>query len=243
MGVVWRATDTVLDREVAVKVLKPEYADDPTFRSRFEAEARHAAALHHHNIASVFDFGELDAERRLRGAAALPGDGAGPRRAALGAAARRRADAAGDRRRPRRAGRRRPRRRARARHRPPRRQAGQPAGDPRRPGQDHRLRHRPGRRRRGADPDRPGHRHPRLPLARSRPRAPRDPGQRHLLPRRGALRVPRRHPPVRRRHPGEYGAGAPARRSAAAARPGARPPARGGHHRAGQGPAASGSPR
>ena len=60
MGVVWRATDTVLDREVAVKVLKPEYADDPTFRSRFEAEARHAAALHHHNIASVFDFGELD---------------------------------------------------------------------------------------------------------------------------------------------------------------------------------------
>ncbi len=60
MGVVWRATDTVLDREVAVKVLKPEYADDPTFRSRFEAEARHAAALHHHNVASVFDFGELE---------------------------------------------------------------------------------------------------------------------------------------------------------------------------------------
>jgi eukaryotic-like serine/threonine-protein kinase len=60
MGEVWRATDTVLDREVAVKVLKPEYADDPTFRSRFEAEARHAAALHHHNVASVFDFGELE---------------------------------------------------------------------------------------------------------------------------------------------------------------------------------------
>src|SRR5687768_18057962 len=60
MGEVWRATDTVLGREVAVKVLKPEYADDPTFRSRFEAEARHAAALHHHNVASVFDFGELD---------------------------------------------------------------------------------------------------------------------------------------------------------------------------------------
>jgi serine/threonine-protein kinase len=60
MGEVWRATDTVLDRRVAVKVLKPEYADDPTFRSRFEAEARHAAALHHHNVASVFDFGELE---------------------------------------------------------------------------------------------------------------------------------------------------------------------------------------
>lgn len=59
MGEVWRATDTVLDRQVAVKVLKPEYADDPSFRSRFEAEARHAAALHHPNVASVFDFGEL----------------------------------------------------------------------------------------------------------------------------------------------------------------------------------------
>ena len=35
MGVVWRATDTRLHREVAVKVLKAEYADDPTFRSRF----------------------------------------------------------------------------------------------------------------------------------------------------------------------------------------------------------------
>ncbi len=59
MGEVWRAEDTVLDREVAVKVLKHEYADDPTFRSRFEAEARHAAALHHPNVASVFDFGEI----------------------------------------------------------------------------------------------------------------------------------------------------------------------------------------
>ncbi len=59
MGEVWRATDLVLDREVAVKVLKHEYADDPSFVARFEAEARHAAALHHQNVASVFDFGEL----------------------------------------------------------------------------------------------------------------------------------------------------------------------------------------
>ncbi|HLN78264.1 MAG TPA: serine/threonine protein kinase [Nocardioidaceae bacterium] len=58
MGEVWRAEDTVLDREVAVKILKQEYADDPTFRTRFAAEARHAAALHHPNVASVFDFGE-----------------------------------------------------------------------------------------------------------------------------------------------------------------------------------------
>ena len=68
MGEVWRATDSVLEREVAVKVLKSEYADDPTFRSRFETEARNAAALHHPNVASVFDFGELPAS----------GDGAPP---------------------------------------------------------------------------------------------------------------------------------------------------------------------
>jgi len=58
MGEVWRATDTVLGREVAVKLLKTEYADDATFRSRFETEARHAAALHHPGIAAVFDVGE-----------------------------------------------------------------------------------------------------------------------------------------------------------------------------------------
>ncbi len=64
MGEVWQATDSVLGREVAVKVLKREYADDPTFRSRFETEARNAAALHHPNVAAVFDFGErLSGER------------------------------------------------------------------------------------------------------------------------------------------------------------------------------------
>lgn len=58
MGEVWRATDTTLGREVAVKLLKAEYADDPAFRQRFEIEARHAAALHHPNVAGVFDVGE-----------------------------------------------------------------------------------------------------------------------------------------------------------------------------------------
>jgi serine/threonine-protein kinase len=60
MGEVWRATDTVLGREVAVKLLKAEYADDPAFRSRFETEARHAASLHHPNVAAVYDFGEAE---------------------------------------------------------------------------------------------------------------------------------------------------------------------------------------
>jgi len=56
MGVVWKSTDTRLDRVVAVKVLKHEYADDATFRTRFETEARHAAALHHPGICGVFDY-------------------------------------------------------------------------------------------------------------------------------------------------------------------------------------------
>ena len=54
MGEVWRATDTALDRPVAIKLLKHEYADDATFRSRFEVEARHAAALVHRGIAAVY---------------------------------------------------------------------------------------------------------------------------------------------------------------------------------------------
>ncbi|PKH38252.1 serine/threonine protein kinase [Nocardioides alpinus] len=57
MGEVWSARDTVLNRPVAVKVLKAEYADDALFRQRFETEARHAASLHHPGIASVFDYG------------------------------------------------------------------------------------------------------------------------------------------------------------------------------------------
>lgn len=59
MGKVWAAHDTVLDREVAVKVLKDEYADDRHFRDRFAAEARHAARLQHPNVAAVLDYGEL----------------------------------------------------------------------------------------------------------------------------------------------------------------------------------------
>jgi len=58
MGEVWRGTDTTLGRQVAVKLLKIEYADDASFRSRFETEARHAASLHHPGVAAVYDFGE-----------------------------------------------------------------------------------------------------------------------------------------------------------------------------------------
>jgi hypothetical protein len=58
MGQVWRATDTALHRQVAVKVLRSEYTGDPSFLDRFRAEAQHAASLSHPNIAAVFDYGE-----------------------------------------------------------------------------------------------------------------------------------------------------------------------------------------
>ncbi len=61
MGQVWRATDLLLHRPVAVKVLRSEYTGDPTFLARFRAEAQHAAALSHPNIAAVYDYGETTA--------------------------------------------------------------------------------------------------------------------------------------------------------------------------------------
>ena len=61
MATVWRATDEVLGREVAVKVLSPQLAD-PGFLARFEREARHAAALSHPGLVTVFDSGMDGAE-------------------------------------------------------------------------------------------------------------------------------------------------------------------------------------
>jgi tRNA A-37 threonylcarbamoyl transferase component Bud32 len=60
MGEVWAATDTVLDRPVAVKLLNPGLSQESDFVERFRAEARHTAALQHPNIATVFDYGEDD---------------------------------------------------------------------------------------------------------------------------------------------------------------------------------------
>ncbi len=57
MATVWRARDEVLGREVAVKVLSPQYAADPGFLARFEREARHAAAVSHPRLVTVFDSG------------------------------------------------------------------------------------------------------------------------------------------------------------------------------------------
>jgi len=58
MAEVYLARDQLLDRQVAVKVLFPELAQDANFVERFRREARAAAGLNHHNIVSVYDFGE-----------------------------------------------------------------------------------------------------------------------------------------------------------------------------------------
>jgi serine/threonine protein kinase len=57
MGEVYCARDTRLARDVAVKVLPPEFAADPDRLKRFEREARATAALDHPNLLAVYDIG------------------------------------------------------------------------------------------------------------------------------------------------------------------------------------------
>jgi serine/threonine protein kinase len=57
MGEVYRASQSSLGRQVAIKVLSPEFASDPDRLRRFEQEARSASALNHPNIISIYDVG------------------------------------------------------------------------------------------------------------------------------------------------------------------------------------------
>jgi len=59
MGHVFRATDTRLDRAVAIKVLPEHRWSDPQLRLRFEREARALSSLSHPNLCSLYDIGEL----------------------------------------------------------------------------------------------------------------------------------------------------------------------------------------
>lgn len=60
MARVYRALDTVLGRQVALKVLSPQLASDPEFSARFRREGKIVAALQHPHIVTLFDVGETD---------------------------------------------------------------------------------------------------------------------------------------------------------------------------------------
>jgi Tol biopolymer transport system component len=60
MGEVYRARDTRLERNVAIKVLPEDFVDRPDRRRRFETEARAISSLHHPHICTLFDVGEQD---------------------------------------------------------------------------------------------------------------------------------------------------------------------------------------
>ncbi|MDB6023149.1 MAG: serine/threonine protein kinase active-site signature, partial [Pedosphaera sp.] len=65
MGSVYRAFDTVLEREVALKVMKAELADDQQALESFYREARACASLNHTNIIHIYTFDEFEKQRYL----------------------------------------------------------------------------------------------------------------------------------------------------------------------------------
>ena len=60
MGVVYRARDTVLEREVALKLIRTELAGEDELRHRFLREARLAASINHPGVATLFEAGEAE---------------------------------------------------------------------------------------------------------------------------------------------------------------------------------------
>ena len=80
MGEVYRARDTKLDRDVALKILPESFAGDPDRLTRFEREAKTLASLNHPNIAQIYGLEESAASRA--------GDGTGRGRGSVGNASR-----------------------------------------------------------------------------------------------------------------------------------------------------------
>jgi len=58
MGMVYRAHDRSLDEEVAIKVLRPDFAQDPKMAERFKSEIKLARRVRHHNVCAIHDYGE-----------------------------------------------------------------------------------------------------------------------------------------------------------------------------------------
>ena len=77
MGEVWRATDTKLGREVALKMLPPEFASDPDRLARFEREAKVLASLNHPNIAHLYGLERISGTETVSPSAAGTGTGSG----------------------------------------------------------------------------------------------------------------------------------------------------------------------
>ena len=73
MGEVYRARDTRLQRDVAIKILPSSFATDPDRLRRFEQEARAVAALNHPNLLTVFDVGTLPPAQATAGTGAASG--------------------------------------------------------------------------------------------------------------------------------------------------------------------------
>src|SRR3990172_4962860 len=65
MGEVWRARDTKLKRDVAIKILPDEFSRDPERVARFQREAEVLASLNHPNIAAIYDLQEANGSRFL----------------------------------------------------------------------------------------------------------------------------------------------------------------------------------
>ena len=222
MGEVYRAQDTTLNREVAVKVLPPEFSHDLERVARFEREATTLAKLQHTNIATIYGF-EKDQDRRFLVMELVEGE-------ELAERLRPRPDPGGGGHLPGRPDRRRSRGGSRPGHRPSGSETGEHQDHPHRGRQDSRLRARArlcrrGRRRqhdgdrqlahhhRGHDPGRGHPRHRGLHESRAGPRQDHRPAGRHLVLRGGLLRDAHRGPPLRRRDRFGFHRGDPAPRS------------------------------